>query len=124
MGPEMAKHDEESTDSHPRKSEAGEAASGSGARATVAKIARLARLDIGEREQQVFGAQFERILEAFQDIARLDVEGVEPMTGPLELADVKRDDLARPCLPVEAALANAPARIENFYSVPKTIGAD
>ena len=93
-------------------------------RAVVAHVAGLARLDIGEAEIHDLGDQFGRILQAFQALTDLDVEGVEPMTGPADLTDVKRDDTERPCLTPDEILAAAPERIEDFYSVPKTIGGD
>lgn len=90
----------------------------------VQNIARLARLAIEPAERRELGAQFARILENFKTIAGLDVEGVEPMTRPTDFTDVLRDDRERPSLTVDEALANAPARIDSFFSVPKTIGGD
>jgi aspartyl-tRNA(Asn)/glutamyl-tRNA(Gln) amidotransferase subunit C len=91
---------------------------------TVHKVAALARLDIHENEARAFGAQFARILEHFQVLARLDVEGVEPMTGATALRNVQRDDVPAPSLPTERILANAPSLVDSFYSVPKTVGGD
>ena len=91
---------------------------------TVHKVAELARLDIDENEERALGAQFARILEHFQVLARLDVDGVEPMTGATGLSNVQRDDAPAPSLPLERILANAPARVDAFYSVPKTVGGD
>lgn len=88
---------------------------------TVRKTAHLARLDIGDAELAKLAGQFARILEAFQSIAKLEVEGVEPMTGPTDLADVVRADRPRPSLERESVLENAPARSGEYYSVPKTI---
>ena len=90
----------------------------------VLHIARLARLAIDPARSHEVGVQFARILEAFKTLATLDVEGVEPMTRPTDFTDVLRDDRERPNLAVDEALANAPARIEDFFSVPKTIGGE
>ena len=93
----------------------------------VEKIAALARLDIDAAEAEALGTQFARILEQFQVLAALDVEGVEPRLGGLDASatsNVQRDDVPRPSYPVEAMLANAPARVGDFYSVPKTVGGD
>lgn len=96
----------------------------SGDRPDVLHIALLARLSLDPARTAEVGAQFARILDAFRALSKLDVEGVEPMTRPTEVTDVLREDRERPSLPVEDALANAPARIDGFYSVPKTIGAE
>jgi aspartyl-tRNA(Asn)/glutamyl-tRNA(Gln) amidotransferase subunit C len=93
---------------------------------TVARIAALARLDISGPEAAALGGQFARILEQFQVLAATDVEGVEPMVGGLGpgAAQVAREDLPRPSSPPESLLGNAPARVGEFYSVPKTVGGD
>jgi aspartyl-tRNA(Asn)/glutamyl-tRNA(Gln) amidotransferase subunit C len=90
----------------------------------VLHVARLARLAIDPAHEREVAEQFARILAAFQTLTALDVEGVEPMTRPTDSTDVLREDRERPSLTVEAALANAPERIEDFFSVPKTIGGD
>jgi aspartyl-tRNA(Asn)/glutamyl-tRNA(Gln) amidotransferase subunit C len=91
---------------------------------TVRRIAALARLSIDDEEVRALGADFARILEHFESLSGLDLEGVEPTAGATDVADVLRKDRARPSLPPDAALANAPERIGDFYSVPKTIGGD
>ena len=91
---------------------------------TVRKIAALARLDIQGAEAEALAAQFARILEHFQVLARLDVRDVEAMLGASREGSVLRDDEPRPCLPAERILASAPARRGDFYSVPRTVGGD
>jgi aspartyl-tRNA(Asn)/glutamyl-tRNA(Gln) amidotransferase subunit C len=100
---------------------------------TVYKVAQLARLDIQEAEPRSLAAQFARTLEHFKVLSGLDVEGVEPMTagtagttgtGGSQRSDVQRDDVPVPPLPLEKILANAPARVDGFYSVPKTVGGE
>ena len=90
----------------------------------VKKTAKLARLELGEAEAAKFGEQFGRILQAFQQLAKLDVSGVEPMTGATELSDVLRDDRAKPSLERERVLANGPKQDGEYYVVPKTVGGD
>jgi aspartyl-tRNA(Asn)/glutamyl-tRNA(Gln) amidotransferase subunit C len=91
---------------------------------TVRRIAALARLSIDEEEVRALGADFARILAHFESLAALDVEGVEPTAGATDVADVLRKDRPRPSLPPDAVLANAPERVDDFYSVPKTVGGD
>ncbi len=88
----------------------------------VNKMAALARLNIDPDERARLASQFSSILGQFEALAELDVEGIEPMTGPLEPEDVVREDQLRPSLSQDEALANAPERVDGFYSVPKTIG--
>lgn len=92
----------------------------------VHKTAQLARLSIGPAEEARLGAQFERILGAFQSLAKLDVSEVPETTGgprPPEAAYGRlRADEARPSLERAAALSNAPQQDGEFYVVPKTVG--
>jgi aspartyl-tRNA(Asn)/glutamyl-tRNA(Gln) amidotransferase subunit C len=92
------------------------------ARAEVERTARLARLEIRPADVALHARHFARILAAFESLAAVDCTGVEPLTGPTELVDVLRADVERASLPVERALANAPERAGDFYSVPKTVG--
>ena len=87
-------------------------------------IARLARLAIDPRQELELREQFTRILEAFKTLSTLNVDGVEPMTRPTDFTDVMRDDREHSSLGLDETLANAPARIETFFSVPKTIGGE
>lgn len=91
---------------------------------TVLRVAQLARLDMGPDEAEAFGPQLAATLAQFQALTAVDVEGIEPMTSAAAGFDVLRADEPAPCLSADAALANAPARVEDFYRVPKTVGGD
>src|SRR5262245_16765183 len=93
---------------------------------TVTKIAALARLDLRGDEATKLAAQFARTLQHFEALAKLDVSGVEPMVGGRKAAagEHLRSDEPWPPLKPDEALHNAPARVGDFYSVPKTIGAE
>jgi len=91
---------------------------------TVLRVAQLARLDMGPEEAAAFGPQLAAILEQFQALSALDVEGVEPMTSAAAGENVVRADDPAPSLAVDDVLANAPARVDDFYRVPKTVGGD
>ena len=88
----------------------------------VLRVAALARLAISERDAAALAPQFARILAAFESLREVDIEGVEPMTSPIEARDVLRDDLALDFEGREGLLANAPRRDGDFFSVPKTVG--
>jgi aspartyl-tRNA(Asn)/glutamyl-tRNA(Gln) amidotransferase subunit C len=89
----------------------------------VRRIAVLARLKLSPEEEQVFRGQLSAILEYVEQLKELDVSGVEPMTHALATGDLPplRDDVVRPSLPPEDALANAPAREGTCFKVPRII---
>ncbi len=91
---------------------------------TVLHVAALARLQIDAVEAAAFGPQLAATLAQFEALTTVDVEGIEPMTSAAAGFDVLRADEPAPSLPVDAVLANAPARVEDFYRVPKTVGGD
>ena len=87
----------------------------------VEKVAKLARLEITEAEQAAFVKQLSQILTHVETLKQYDTDGIEPTATVLGQVNVFRDDVIRPSLPVEKALANAPEREADGFSVPKII---
>lgn len=92
--------------------------------ADVAKVARLARLDIDENKIEKFTHQLSDMLNHFADIDTLDLSSVEPMTQAYPLSNVLREDTEIPCLNREEVLAVAPAAEDGRFRVPPIIGLD
>ncbi len=90
----------------------------------VAKVARLARLDVDEAKVAHFTVQLANVMDHFRDIDALDLDGVTPMTQPYELVNVMRDDVESPTLDVDEVLAAAPAAEDRRFRVPPIIGLD
>lgn len=92
-------------------------------REAVRRIAALARLEIDAEEEERLGAQFASILDAFRSLSELDVPPAAPEPRPAgeETAPADRADEPRPSLPPGDLFANAPAREDDFYSVPKVV---
>ncbi|HEV8540595.1 MAG TPA: Asp-tRNA(Asn)/Glu-tRNA(Gln) amidotransferase subunit GatC [Nitrospiraceae bacterium] len=88
----------------------------------VLHVAKLARLEITDAEQEAFSRQLSAILTYMEQLNRFDTSGVQPTATVLEQTNVFREDVVRPCLPVESALANAPEQAAGFFSVPKILG--
>jgi aspartyl-tRNA(Asn)/glutamyl-tRNA(Gln) amidotransferase subunit C len=93
-------------------------------RAAVEKVARLARLSLTEGEIEVVTRELGDMLEHFADIDALDLDGVEPMTQPVPLVNVMRDDVASPTLDRDEVLAAAPVAVDGQFRVPPIIGLD
>lgn len=92
--------------------------------ADVAKVARLARLDIDDAQVEHFTEQLGKVMGHFSDIDALDLSAVEPMTQPYPLVNVMRDDVELPTLDTDEVLAAAPAAEERRFRVPPIIGLD
>ena len=91
-------------------------------RAEVEKVSLLARLSLSDEELDRMTSQMGGILGYVDLLSELDTEQVEPMAHALEVANVFREDAARPSLDREAALANAPHRDDECYLVPAVLG--
>lgn len=83
----------------------------------VEHVATLARLGLTEAEVELFGAQLGSILEHIQALSELDVAAIPPTAQVIPLVNVHRDDEARPSLPREAVLANAPRQEDGYFRV-------
>ena len=92
-------------------------------RETVLHVARLARLDLDADEANRLTIELGAILEAVSKVAELDLSDVPPTSHPLDLVNVWADDEPSPSLPLEEALANAPARHGDLFRVPPSHGS-
>ena len=92
--------------------------------AVVAKVARLARLDLTPEEIERTTSQLGDMLEHFADIDALQLDDVTPMTQPYPLQNVFRDDVVVDGLDRDEVLAAAPAAEHGRFRVPPIIGLD
>jgi aspartyl-tRNA(Asn)/glutamyl-tRNA(Gln) amidotransferase subunit C len=88
----------------------------------VAHVARLARLELTEQELARYTEQLASMLDHFRDIDALDLDDVVPMTQPLPLQNVFRDDVVGPTLDRDEVLAAAPAAEAGRFRVPPILG--
>ena len=91
-------------------------------RADVEHVAYLARLGLTDAELRTLEGQLNHIVDQYAIFAQLDTEAIPPTAQTIELENILRDDVARPSLPVEDVLANAPERDGEFFVVPAILG--
>lgn len=84
-------------------------------------VATLARLALTPEEKAVFSQQLGDVLHHIEQLAKVDVSGVEPTAHAFAVHNVWADDVPQPGLPVEAALRNAPTQRDNMIVVPKVV---
>ena len=92
-------------------------------RAVVEHVAALARLELRDDEVEQFAHDLGVILEHAEDIATLDLDGVEPTAHPIPLINVFRADEVRPTLPRDEVLGQAPAVEDDRFRVPRILDA-
>ena len=87
-------------------------------REQVLHVARLARLQLSEDEVTRMTGELSAILDHIEKISELDLDGVPPTTHVVDVPNALREDVPRPSLPRDVALANAPAVDDDGFSVP------
>ncbi len=88
----------------------------------VEHIAVLARLKLSPNEIEKFAHELTVILKYVDQLKSINTDGVEPKDQFISAENVFRNDIVRPSLSREEALANAPDKDEEFIRVPKVIG--
>ena len=89
--------------------------------ATVRRIAKLARIRVTEEQVAPLQAQLNGILGWIDQLNEVDVEGVAPLTGAVDMALRLRADAVTDGGIAEQVLANAPERAGPFFTVPKVV---
>jgi aspartyl-tRNA(Asn)/glutamyl-tRNA(Gln) amidotransferase subunit C len=82
-------------------------------------VARLARLELTEEEKTRMREQLAVIVEHAASVGEVAADDVPPTATPIPQVNVFRDDVPEPSVPHDAALANAPARSDGRFLVPK-----
>jgi aspartyl-tRNA(Asn)/glutamyl-tRNA(Gln) amidotransferase subunit C len=87
----------------------------------VRELALLARLRLSDDEVARMTGDLAAILDYVAALGDLDTAKIEPMTHAVPFDCPLRADDARPSLPLEDALANAPRREASFFQVPRIV---
>jgi aspartyl-tRNA(Asn)/glutamyl-tRNA(Gln) amidotransferase subunit C len=90
-------------------------------KATVARIATLARIKVPEGEQAHLAGELSQILSWIEQLNEVDTTGVEPMSGGAAMRLPMRDDVVTDGDCRDQILANAPETAHGFFVVPKVV---
>ena len=90
-------------------------------KATVARIAHLARIKVPEPDQEALVGELNQLLGWVEQLGEVDTLGVEPMASVVGATLPLRTDAVTDGGRAEAALANAPEKMAGFYVVPKVV---
>jgi len=90
-------------------------------REQVEHVAVLARLELPPEEIDTFTGQMDAILAYVEKLNELDTTGIVPTAHAVPMENAFRADEVLPSIGTENALGNAPARVEDFFRVPKVI---
>ena len=90
-------------------------------REQVAHLGRLARLSLTDDELDRYSAQLADIVAAVARVTEVATADVPATSHPMPLENVFREDVPRPTLAQEQALAGAPAAEDGRFRVPRIL---
>jgi aspartyl-tRNA(Asn)/glutamyl-tRNA(Gln) amidotransferase subunit C len=95
-------------------------------RENIRHVARLAHLEISESEISARVCEFNRLVGMFEKLNEIPTDGIEPTSrssaGAETTGTPMAEDRLSPSVSPKEALANAPARQDDFFLVPRMIG--
>ncbi|MBI3250023.1 MAG: Asp-tRNA(Asn)/Glu-tRNA(Gln) amidotransferase subunit GatC [Deltaproteobacteria bacterium] len=90
-------------------------------RKEVQRTATLARLTLTATEEDELIDHFTKILHYMETLKTLKTETIDPTAHAIAVPSLLRDDSVTNQAAPDALLANAPAREDHFFKVPKVL---
>ena len=90
-------------------------------KATVARIARLARINVPETRQEELVGELNGILDWIAELEEVDTASVEPLASVTGHGLPRRQDEVTDGNRVDEVLANVPETAGGFFVVPKVV---
>ena len=87
----------------------------------VRRVGMLARIELTDSEVATLSDQLSEILDYVEQLNELNTDDVEPLSHPLPLRNVLREDQVGAMLSNDDALAAAPQRDSEYFKVPKVL---
>ena len=88
---------------------------------TIEHIAKLARLKINNEECEQYGQQLTKVLNHFQQITKIDTDGIQPLVTPTEIEFYSRTDVVSTLYTSEQMVTNAPEKAGQLFKVPPVV---
>jgi aspartyl-tRNA(Asn)/glutamyl-tRNA(Gln) amidotransferase subunit C len=90
-------------------------------KATLDKIAHLARLEFDEKDSEKMIKDLNNIISFVEKLNEVNTDGVEPLTTMSHEVNSLRDDSVKQHLDHNDALRSAPKKDEDYFRVPKVL---
>lgn len=88
---------------------------------TVARIAHLARLKLGDDQLESMTGELNNILTWVEQLSEVPTDDVAPMTSVVHVRLPQREDKVTAGGDRDAVIGNAPSPEHGFYTVPKVV---
>ena len=90
-------------------------------KATVARVATLARIRVPEADLAPLAAELSKIFTWIEELNEVDTASVEPMARVVKMKLPMREDIVTDGERRDEILKNAPNATEQFFTVPKVV---
>jgi len=87
----------------------------------IENVAKVARLELSEKEKEKFVKEFKEILDAFSAIDKADTKNIKNSFQPFELKNMAREDKVEESLSQEKALENTQHKKEGYFKGPRAV---
>tara|TARA_X000000368_G_scaffold27981_2_gene21094 strand:+ start:12809 stop:13111 length:303 start_codon:yes stop_codon:yes gene_type:complete len=87
----------------------------------VKHVANLARLRLTDEELEIFTDQLRAVLDHAKDVEALELDKIEPMSHPIPVENVMREDVPDEMLKHSDFFEQAPAVEDGRFLVPKIL---
>ncbi len=88
---------------------------------TVRRVAHLARIAVNDDEVPHLQGEINAILAFVEQLGRVDVAGVEPLTSVIPMSLAAREDVVTAGGAAAAVTRNAPLTEDGYFLVPKVV---
>lgn len=88
---------------------------------TIEYVGILSKLELSDKEKEQAKKDMTDMLNYIDKLNELDTDGVEPLSHTFPVHNVFREDIAVNSDEREKILANAPAKKDGSFQVPKTV---
>ncbi|MBC7883927.1 MAG: Asp-tRNA(Asn)/Glu-tRNA(Gln) amidotransferase subunit GatC [Saprospiraceae bacterium] len=87
----------------------------------IQKLETLSKLKLEDKERIILQQELQNMVEMFAKISEVDTTGIEPLRHITSSLNMMREDVGFNTLTQIEALKNAPAAVNQYFSVPKVI---
>ena len=84
-------------------------------------VAKVARLELTNKEVDEFIPQVKEILDSFQILSEVDTEGIKPSFQPIPIKNRLREDIPREPISIKDALKNTKLKQDTYFKGPKAV---
>lgn len=88
---------------------------------TVMEYEAMVKFNLPESEREWIAEKASMLEESFNELSKVDTDGVEPLVSVLNFNSALREDVSVRLVSRDEILANSPDQYDGYFQVPRTI---